>query len=685
MKLLAPAALTLLLATHACANVIVVTRAKEPLIPNDRTQAAVNTKRIARILATAPGGSAIHFPAGDYYFSGSAKPNHGTIETTAAGQIIYGDGADVTNIIQCDGRKDFGFVCDPERKRVPTATIRVRHKGCRVRSLSVLIDSQIPSGTIIPSAAVQIAHIKYLPTKQIGIIETTGQGADYLIDFVNITGVNIGRNLGAGIQSDRFFEVGVDIIGSGGECKVKDMDRIDAKIGVRLDNGNHCGQGGYYFENLEMIGRHGVTNGGVFFDWIGGQAPFIRNCNSFYVSGLYAGPHGSTRDRLETTLEAEVVRRPGKAWDWLTLHGHPVVDDPNPAQRTEWYGLPRHAKIKRIGSEPRTGGTVWVEGKDFTTETITASGELQNASKIHWKTDGPAPGSIYYVEFEQPKEYRVHDLEWGSLINCQLGEALQSGSDAYAVKFEDLAHGHKNPDFGFAVGYGFQIAQNMVLNGPFIFSGRVDYIRVESNTTGVCDFRVDGAASDRRATRVSFSRNQFNNAWVGEYTSQMSFADNDVQGRIDIEASSAAVDQISITGNRVYAGSNGIIVAGCIRDIRIKDNDLRPTGGDGVVLVGVQDVLISGNNVSDCAGSGILLRNCSHFDVSDNILNRNSNGVFLTSGSSKGQVHNNTLRENRNAGIRIVKELGQTPESLLLEDNVFSGNTEEIELTKSEH
>ncbi len=681
MKTITMALVAFLLATCACADTIEVTA--KGIIPNDRTKAAANTRQIARILATAPAGAAIHFPAGDYYFSGSALPNRGTIETTQPGQIIYGDGADVTNIIQCDSRKDFGFVCDPKRKRVPTATIRVRHKGCRVRSLSVLIDPKLPGLSIIPSAAIQIAHIKYLPDNNIGIIETTGQGADYLIDFVNVTGVNVGRNLGAGIQSAHFFEVGVDIIGSGGEVKVSDMDRIDARIGVRLDNGNHCGQGGYYFENLEMIGRHGLNKGAVFFDWAGGQAPFIRNCNSGFVSGLHAGPLGSTGDRLEPTPEAEVVRRAGKSWDWLTLHGHAVVDEPNHAERTAWYGLPRHAKIKRIGSEPRTGGKVWVEGKDYTTENITAPGELQNATKIHWKTDGPAAGSLYYVEFEQPKEYRVHDIEWGSLINCQLGEALQSGPDGYAVKFDDQGFGHLNPDFGFAVGYGFQITQNMVLNGPFIFKGRVDYIRVESNTTGVCDFRINGADDKRRATRLSFSHNQFNTASVGDYVSRITFADNDIQGMLKLDAPDSA-GLITVAGNRISASGEGSIrLSGKeITDVRIRDNDIRPGGGDGIVLQGVCDVIISGNNVSGCT-SGIVLRDCERFDVCDNILSRNQNGIVLTWADSLGQVHNNIFRDNSRAGIRITRGAGKPPPTLLMKDNQHTGSAKEVEITES--
>ncbi len=597
------------------AGAVNVLKAKEPLVANDASKAEQNTKRIARIMESVPAGGAVYFPAGDYYFHGGALPNHGTVETTRAGQIIYGDGADVTNIIQTDGRRDFGFTADPKRKRVPTATIRIRDKGCRLRALSVLLDPKLPAG-IIPSAAVQIANIRYYPDNNVGIVETNGIGTRYLIDFVNVTDVNVGRNLDPGIQSGRFFEVGVDIVGTGGEVKVRDMDRLDAKIGVRLDNGNHCGQGGYYFDNIEMTGRHGMNAGSVFFDWVGGQAPFIRNCNSGFVSGIHAGPLGSTGDRLEPTPEGMVYRRPDTTWDWLTWHNHPVVDEPNPAQRTEWYGLPRHAKVVRIASEPRTGGTVWVAGKDYTTETITEAGDLRHATKIHWKDNAPAPGAIYYVEFEQPKEYRVHDIEWGTLSGCQLGEALQSGADGYALKFEDQGFGYLNPDFGFGVGYGFSITNNMVLNGPFIFDGRVDYMRIEGNTTGVCDFRVKGAAPDRVASRISLSHNEFNCALIGDYVAQIKLEDSETGGIVKVDTPNYA-DFITIEGNTLIApGTHAIDISGKVRNLRVQDNDVRLSDGEGIVIVGASDGFVTGNH----SPTGIIIRDCKGLSVHDNIL-----------------------------------------------------------------
>lgn len=614
MRLLVPIALICLACLGAEASVVDVTRVKEPIVANDPAKAEQNTKRIARIMESVPAGGAVYFPAGDYYFHGCSLPNRGTIETTQAGQIVYGDGADVTNIIQTDGRRDFGFKCRRGLKRVPTATVRIRHKGCRLRNLSVLVDPRLPEG-IIESAAIQLAHIKYRPDNQIGVIETTGRGTDFLLDFVNVTDVNVGRNLGGGIMSSRFFEVGVDIIGSGGEVKVRDMDRLDAKIGVRLDNGNHCGQGGYYFDNLSMIGRHGVTSAGVFFDWIGGQAPFIRNCNALHISGMHAGPLGSTGDRLDPNMEGEVYRRPEKSWDWITLHGHPVVDEPNPAQRTAWYGLPRRITVNRVASEARTGGTEWVEGRDFTVEAVTQPGDLRHASKIHWKTDGPAPGSLYYVEFAQPKEYRVHDLQWGYLMNCQLGEALQGGPDGYTLKFSDQGCGYLNPDFGFRVGYGFFITNNFVLNGPFIFDGAVDYIRMEGNTTGVCDIRIRGAAENRVASRISLSHNQFNSALIGDYVSQIKLDDNETCGPIKIDAPTYA-EFITIKDNTLVApGTHAIDISDKVTNLRVQDNDVRLSAGEGIVIVGATDGFVTGNN----SPTGISIKDCERLSVHDNI------------------------------------------------------------------
>lgn len=618
----------------------------DPLVANDRAEAQANTRRIHDVMAAAPAAAAVHFPAGDYYFHGAARPNGGTIELDAPGQILYGDGADVTNLIQCDARPDFGFEADSRRKHVPTATVRVLDKGCRVRDLSVLVDDALPSRITLPSAAIQIASIRRLPDDNIAIVETTGLGTRFLIDFVNVYRVNVGRNLAAATQSDRFFAVGIDIVGAGGEVKVYDIDRLDAIVGIRLDNGNHCGQGGYYFENIHMVGRHGMHGDGVFFDWVGGQAPFIRNCNALYVSGVHAGPLGSAGDRLEPTPEAMVYRRPDKSWDWFTLHNHPVVDEPNPAQRTEWYGLPRHAKVVRVASEPRTGGVVWREGADYTVETVTEADDLQHASRIHWTGDQPAPGSSYYVEFEQPIAYRVHDLQWGCLMNAQLGEANQSGPDAYTLRFTDQDYGYRNPDFRFPVGYGFFITNNMVLNGSFYFEGWVDNIRMEGNTTGVCDLHVRGADADRPATRMTFSRNDLNSAHFGDHIERITFSDNQVHGVVKVDAPTAA-DLITLSGNHVYWMDGGIALSGAIRNVRIKDNDVRPASGDGIVLRGVVDGIISGNNVSGCTGDGLVIRDCRSLSVTDNILNANANGIVLdVADDASVQVRDNIRADN---------------------------------------
>lgn len=283
---------------------------------------------------------------------GSAAPNRGTIESTATGQVFRGEGAGTTRIFQTDARRDFGFVCREDLKRVPAATIRIPHKGCVIDGMTVALDRQTPSKTIAGTAAIQIAHIAYHPDNNVGIIETTGRGADFLLDHVIVSRVNVGEQLGSGILSDKFFEVGIDIIGSGGHVRVSDVNRLDARTGIRLDNGNHCGQGEYQFESIYCMGNPAVFRDGVFFDWVGGQAPSIHNSSCSFTSGIFAGPRGKFGDRLNPYPEAEVVRRPGRDWDWLTLHGHSVVDDPNPAQRTEWYGLPRYAEVVRIGSEP---------------------------------------------------------------------------------------------------------------------------------------------------------------------------------------------------------------------------------------------------------------------------------------------------------------------------------------------
>lgn len=503
-----------------------------PVVPNDRAAARLNAQRIAAILSRAPKGATLFFPGGDYYFEGSAVPNRGTIESTAPGQAFRGDGAGTTRIYQTDTRRDFGFACREDIKRVPAATIRIRHKGCLVEGLTVALDPQSPPKTIAGTAAIQIAHIAYHADGNIGIVETTGRGDDFLIDHVVVSRVNVGEQLGQGILSDRFFEVGIDIVGSGGHVRVSDVNRLDARTGIRLDNGNHCGQGEYQFESVYCMGNPAVFRDGVFFDWVGGQAPSIHNSSCSFTSGIFAGPRGRNGDRLNPFPEGEVVRSAARDWDWLTVHGHPVADSPTPAQRTEWYGLPRHAEVVRIGADPAAGGKEWIEGRDFDVVRV-EGGDCDAASKIVWKgADRPAANSVYYVTYRQPAEYRVHDLEWGNAINVSVQEANQSGG--FAVRFSDQGVGHLNPDFRFGVGYNFLFSGMFVINGDFEFDGDVDLVNISALTSGVCNIRLAGADDNRKCRRISVNNSSFNNLLLGDCSERVRCSNNFIDGTYQV-------------------------------------------------------------------------------------------------------------------------------------------------------
>jgi hypothetical protein len=93
------------------------------------------------------------------------------------------------------------------------------------------------------------------------------------------------------------------------------MQRVDARIGIRLDNGNHTPQGEYQFDSIFMIGKHRVTDGGVFFGWVGAQGPSIHNCSASFVSGMHVGPLGVDGDRFEPNAEGEVLHSRDKDWD----------------------------------------------------------------------------------------------------------------------------------------------------------------------------------------------------------------------------------------------------------------------------------------------------------------------------------------------------------------------------------
>lgn len=526
------------IATSLCGQCVRVDRADaqyvaEPLVPNDPQAARLNTERIHRVMQRLPAGATLWFPAGDYYFDGAAEPNGGTIESTAPGQIFRGDGVGTTRIYQCDARPDFGFRCDTARKRVPTATMRIRHKGCRVENLTLALSPALPQGVIAGSAALQIAHIAYRKDRQICIIETTGVKEDFLLDHVIVSRVDVGEHLGQGILSSRFFEVGIDIIGSGGHVRVVEVQRLDARTGIRLDNGNHCGQGEYQFESIYCMGNPSVFRDGVFFDWVGGQAPSIHNSSCSFTNGLFAGPRGKFGDRLNPLPEAEVYRSTDRDWDWLTLHGHPVVERPNAAQRSVWYGLPRFAQVVRIGSLPGTGGSEWLAGRDFEVEQVEEP-EYQGASRIHWKGERPKPGAIYYVTFRQAAEYRVHDLQWGNALNLSIQEAAQV--QGLAVRFSEQGVGYLNPDFRFGVGYNFVMGNLFVINGDIVLEDDVDLVNITGLSSGVCTLRLRGVDDNRAVRRISLNNSTLMQLELGAYSRQVQGVNNFLDGKCYIVA-----------------------------------------------------------------------------------------------------------------------------------------------------
>ena len=532
----------------------------EPLLKDNTAASRLNTQRMYRIMQRVGAGATILFPAGAYYFDGSALPNGATIESTAPGQIFRGEGVGTTRIYQCNVERDFGFQCDTARKRVPTATLRVRHKGCRVEQLTLALSPHTPFGTIAGSAALQIGHIAYMKDRQIGIVETTGIGADFLLDHVIVSQVDVGEHLGQGILSDRFFEVGIDIIGSGGHVRVSGVQRLDARTGIRLDNGNHCGQGEYQFDGIYCMGNPSVFRDGVFFDWVGGQAPSIHNCSCSFTSGLHAGPRGKFGDRLSPTIEAEVVRSSDRNWDWLTLHGHAVAADPDPAQRTAWYGLPRWATVVRVTRRPASDGEEWREGRDFTIERMVgADSALSGASRIHWLGDAPKAGEVYYVTFRQPDAYRVHDLQWGSAINLSVQEAAQVGG--FAVHFTEQGVGYLNPDFRFGVGYNFVLSDLFVINGDLIFDDDVDLVNLSGLSSGVCTLRIGGVDANRSVRRISVNNSTLRNVELGAFSRDVRLLNNFIDGTCRIQASlSDSVEQVCRKrGYRLDAESHPVL------------------------------------------------------------------------------------------------------------------------------
>lgn len=175
-----------------------------PLIKNDRSAARVNSERMAVIMSAVSRGTTLFFLREITISMGRQRPITDLSNRVRRDRFPRGRCRNDPNPAM-QYAKDFGFACREDLKRVPAATLRIRHKGCVVENLTIALDPELPSKSIAGTAALQIAHIAYYPDNNVGIVETTGQGEDFLIDHVTVSRVNIGENLGSGILATRFL------------------------------------------------------------------------------------------------------------------------------------------------------------------------------------------------------------------------------------------------------------------------------------------------------------------------------------------------------------------------------------------------------------------------------------------------------------------------------------------------
>jgi hypothetical protein len=665
----------------------------EALVPGDRGEAEANVRRMQAILSQAPARARLFFPAGDYFLHGSPAPNRASVESTASGQVFYGEAPLVSRLVQTDPRRDFGFQAQEswERKHVPCATLRIRHRGCAVRGIGVAIDSEITSPSVLPTAAIQVANIRYLANDNSAIVMSVGVDDELLLDKVLIQDVQVGDHAGPGIASERFFDVGIDIVGSGGGVRASRIPRLDARVGVRLDDGGYCNLGEYRFDDLHMVGRPGVTDEGCFFDWESGLRPMISGCSMRFTNGMRIHSSMTDGSRMEANPEGEVLRRPGKSWDWITVRGWPVEDEPDLTQRRQAKGLALEVfRIFRIGSTPRVGGVEWREGEDFRTEQRggPATHPYFTATRIHWlKPDSPRapkPGSLYYVTYRNPYGYHRRNLRGGCFRNCTVIDPERADREGYVLRFDMGEHcGGGGPDFrDGSVGNGFVVANNFATNGLVGFAGKFEDVSLQGNAFAGGWLSLSGLDYTKPARRFHISGNRLNNVSVSGNTEDLVFCDNELKGffRITAGGGGGPVRRLRFQGNRIGTDApqecdppQAVSMYGKVTDALISGNQIRAPRAEGLVLEGVRDAIVSNNSIVDCAKAGLRCKDCAFVQIDGNSLTRNARGLVIeASGDKLGPhlVRGNVLRKNRDGNFVL-----EAPEScdwskLLLEGNL---------------
>ena len=124
---------------------------------------------------------------------------------------------------------------------------------------------------------------------------------------------------------------------------------------------------------------------------------------------------------------------------------------------------------------------------------------------------------------------------------------------------------------------------------------------------------------ERKASRLSFSRNQTNSVLIGDFVSNLRLESNDLLGCLEVNAPTFA-DLITVVGNTIATSApTAIALRGKLGTVRVMDNDVLASGGSGIVVNGATSGLVSGNNTLACPSRDLVIEDSIGVQVLDNV------------------------------------------------------------------
>jgi len=216
------------------------------------------------------------------------------------------------------------------------------------------------------------------------------------------------------------------------------------------------------------------------------------------------------------------------------------------------------------------------------------------------------------------------------------------------------------------------VSNNQVTNngGHGIFvsgasGGSIDDNLVSGNTGSGVLVRV---SSDLAIVGNTVNENQDGGIGIdpstlpGTAPTNFSIADNTVQKNTRYGISLVATGLVTVDGNLATQNTTaGIsVIGGNAAVLTVRDNEVGPSGTDGIFLAGGSTVAVSGNTVRSSIGSAVRIRQSGSVTLNNNTLSGSGEAGVDAVSTGALVLQGNSLSGNATSGVSLVADTGGT-------------------------